>query len=436
MIASTAPHPVTDQTSQRRLVRHWAGQPGRNRPGRSRFSPTDSLRTDKSTYNQWVPVSLDPNVTSHNDTLEQLNRLVPLKDKLYATHQSVAELFPFIVRIAIAIYDPETSVLKTFLHSSGDDNPLDHYSALLDDAPSLKQILKTGAPRVINNMLTFEGDGGEHTRRLGRYGYAASYTMPMFNNGNFFGFVFFNADQTDVFDESTLRHLDTYGHLISLMVINEIIPMQVLNAAVKTTGNFTHLRDPETGSHLDRMSRYSRLIARTIADKYDLDDEYIEHIFMFSPLHDIGKIGIPDEILLKPDRLDARETEVMHGHAGLGKRMVDEILANFGLDNIAHVDMLRNIAEFHHESVNGQGYPRGMKGEQIPLEARIVAVADVFDALTSARPYKEAWSNAAAIEELRKLAGESLDRDCVDALIQNLDEVERIQQRFREDFYG
>ena len=375
-------------------------------------------------------------MTIHNDVLVELNKLVPLQDKLQATHKSISDLFPFIVRIAVAIYDPETSVLKTYMHSSGDDNPLDHYSALLDDAPSLKEILKTGLPRVINNMLTFEGKGGEHSRRLGRYGYAASYTMPMFNNGIFFGFIFFNSDKKDVFDEKTLRQIDTYGHLISLMVINEITSIRVLSAAVKTTGNITHIRDPETGSHLDRMSRYCRLIANSIADKYQLDDDYIEHIFMFSPLHDIGKIGIPDEILLKPKELNDNEAEVMHTHANLGKRMVDEILANFGLENIEHVDMLRNIAEFHHESVNGQGYPSGIKGEQIPLEARIVAVADVFDALTSARPYKNAWSNEDAIGELKKLAGEKLDRDCVNALIQNLDKVEQIQEQFSENFFG
>ena len=375
-------------------------------------------------------------MTKHDDTLETLNRFVPLQEKLFATHESIALQFPFIVRVAIALYDPETGLLKTFLHSSGEANPLEHYSARLDDAPSLKQTLESGAPRVINNMLTFEDTGAEHTRRLGRYGYAASYTMPMFNNGVFFGFIFFNSDRTDVFNEKTLHQIDIYGHLISLMVINELTPVQVLNAAIKTTGKITHVRDPETGSHLDRMSRFSRLIARAIADRYELDDDYIEHIFMFSPLHDIGKIGIPDDILLKPDQLDEREIEVMHGHARLGRRMVDEILENFGLENIEHVDMLRNIAEHHHEAVNGQGYPGGMQGEQIPLEARIVAVADVFDALTSARPYKQAWSNAEAIEELQRLAGEKLDRECVDALVRNLDEVERIQQQFREDYYG
>lgn len=375
-------------------------------------------------------------MTEHQDALQELNKQIPLRDKLIATHNSLNEIFPFIVRIAIAIYDPETSVLKTYMHSSGDENPLDNYQSLLDDAPSLKKILEKGLPRVANNLLTFEDGKHEHTRRIGRQGYEASYTLPMFNNGNFFGFIFFNSNERDVFDENVLRQIDIYGHLISLMVLNELTSIKTLTAAVKTTGSITHLRDPETGSHLDRMSRYSRLIASTLADKYNLDDGYIEHIFMFAPLHDIGKIGIPDNILLKPDKLNENETRTMKSHVQKGRSMIDDLLANFGLENIEHLDMLRNIAEFHHEAVNGKGYPSGKKGDEIPLEARIIAVADVFDALTSKRPYKEAWDNQRAIDMLNKLAGETLDKDCVNALLENMDEVVEIQKQFAENIYG
>ena len=375
-------------------------------------------------------------MTEHFDNLDELNQKRPLSEKLVATHKSISEIFPFIVRIAIAIYDPETNVLKTFMHSSGDANPLAHYQTLIDNAPSLKAILQSGLPRVINNMLTFEEGEHEHTHRIGRQGYAASYTMPMFNNGTFFGFIFFNANEKDVFTENVLRQVDIYGHMIALMVINELTSIQTLAAAVKTTGSITHLRDPETGSHLDRMSRYSRLIALSLAEKYKLDDSYIEHIFMFSPLHDLGKIGIPDKILLKPDKLNADEKVIMDTHARIGREMIDDLLRNFGLENIDYMNMLRNIAEFHHESINGGGYPQGKKGAQIPLEARIVAVADVFDALTSTRPYKHAWSNDKAIETLRQLAGEKLDQDCVTALIENMDKVEAIQKQFAENVYG
>lgn len=373
-------------------------------------------------------------MADHHDALEELNRHIPLKEKIVATHKLIHKQFPFIVRIAIALYDPKTSILKTYVHSSGDDNPLDHYQTRLDDAPSLKNILNKGLPRVINNMLTFDDRKHEHTQRIGRQNYAASYTLPMFNDGEFIGFIFFNANETDVFTDTVLQQVDLYAHMISLMVINEITSLKTLSAAIKSTGSLTHLRDPETGSHLDRMSRYSRLIANALADKYQLDDVYIEHIFMFAPLHDIGKIGIPDNILLKPDKLDDEESTIMRTHAEKGREIIDEILDNFGFEHIQHMNVLRNIAEFHHEAINGNGYPQGMKGDEIPLEARIVAVADIFDALTSKRPYKEAWNNQEAIKTLEELAGETLDADCVNALLDNMDEVEEIQRQFKESY--
>lgn len=372
----------------------------------------------------------------HDDVLAALNANMPLKDKLVSAHKVIQEKFPFIARIALAIYDPETKVLKTYLHSSGEDRPLYNYQALLDDAPSLIEILKKGKPRVVNNLVAFEHSEHEHAQRIGQQGYAASYTMPMLHNGEFVGFLFFNSYEIDVFTEHTLRDIDVYGHLIALMVINELTTLKILNAAVKTSVHITHMRDPETGSHLDRMSRFSRLIAKALADKYDLDDEYIEHVFMFAPLHDIGKIAIPDAILLKPDQLDETERQIMNTHSQKGRAMIDEIIDQFGLDWINQVNILRNIAEYHHEAVNGTGYPSGKTRDDIPLEARIVAVADVFDALTSRRPYKDAWSNEDAFASLRELAGEKLDRDCVEALIDQSDEVEQIQQRFEEDYCG
>jgi len=372
----------------------------------------------------------------HADAFGFLNRNAPLREKLIAAHQAVQKILPFVARIALTLYDPETRVLKSYLHSSATHEPMEHYQAIIDSAPSLVEMLKRGSPRVINNMLTTEQDVHEHSRRIGREGYAASYTLPMFNNGDFMGFLFFNSFEKDVFGEAVLGQLDLYGHIISLMVVNELSNISTLSAALKTTGHITHHRDPETGSHLDRMSRYSRLIARALADRYQLDDDYIEHIFMFSPLHDIGKIAIPDRILLKPDTLTEDELRVMRTHPLRGQEMIVDLLANFGLENTEHVDMLRNIAVYHHEAVNGGGYPEGRSGADIPLEARIVAVADVFDALTSRRPYKEAWDNDRAFDTLRSMTGEQLDRDCVDALLSQREEIEAIQQRFRENVYG
>jgi HD-GYP domain-containing protein (c-di-GMP phosphodiesterase class II) len=372
----------------------------------------------------------------HGDAFSFLQNESSLKEKLVLAHKKAQEKLPFLARIAVSLYDTETAVLKTYLHSSGEDNPIEHYQTHIDNAPSLKRILEEGRPRVINNMLTFEDNSKPHTQRIGRQGYAASYTLPIFNNGVFFGFLFFNSYEKDVFTETVLNELDLYGHIISLMIVNEMSTVNTLTAALKTTGHITHVRDPETGSHLDRMSRYSRLIANALADKYQLDDDFIEHVYMFSPLHDIGKIAIPDEILLKASPLTDNEMDIMKTHTTSGLKMINDLLVNFGLDNISHTGILRNIALSHHEKMNGSGYPEHKKGEDIPLEARIVAVADIFDALTSLRPYKEAWSNEDAFKLLQELSGEELDAACVNALIENEDEVIEIQHQFQENILG
>lgn len=377
----------------------------------------------------------DPRFT-HRDDLAFLNDSRPLRDKVIAAHGTVHRRFDFIARLALTLYDAETGVLKAYLHSSQDSDPFEHYQALLDNAPSLKEILRRGQPRVINNMVTVQDDSKEHLRRIGREGFAASYTLPMFSNGNFIGFLFFNSYRSDVFSEDVLEQLDIYGHLIALMVAGEVSTVHTLSAMVQATGHISHHRDPETGSHLDRMSRYSLLIANALADHYQLDDDYIQHVFMFSPLHDVGKIGIPDRILLKPGRLSEEEMCIMKTHARKGREMIDDLLASFGLENVAHVDIMRNIAAYHHECVNGSGYPEGRTGAEIPLEARIVAVADVFDALTSRRSYKQAWSNAQAFEALRDMADDKLDRDCVEALLGQTEAIEEIQRRFRENTRG
>jgi HD-GYP domain-containing protein (c-di-GMP phosphodiesterase class II) len=343
--------------------------------------------------------------------------------------------FDFIDRISVAIYDPKTDLLKTFVHSSDGENPLVLYSAKLADSASLQEILKVGRPRVVNDLKIFSNVPAEHARRIAAVQYRSSYTMPMFLNGEFFGFLFFNSHQKNVFDETTLHYLDMVGHLLSLLVIHDMSTTRSLYAIVKTAANITLHRDVETGAHLDRMSNYARLIAKEVAKKYQLNDELVEHIFLFSPLHDIGKIGILDSILLKPGKLTETEFDTMKTHASKGGEIIDMMLKNLGLNEFPHAEILRNIALYHHEAINGSGY-NGLMDEEIPIEAKIVAVADVFDALTSVRPYKEAWGNDRAFVFLQSMAGTKLDSDCVAALISCRDEVEVIQKRFKEDNLG
>ena len=369
------------------------------------------------------------------DPLQILNSPAPLGKKLESIHAHLAVLFPDVVRVAVASYDRATDLLKTFIASSGPENTLVYYDAKLADSPSLQEILNVGRPRVVDDMSIFWQGPNAHNKALHESGFKSSYTMPVFQDGAFWGFVFFNSLKTDAFTPDRFPFLDVYGHLIGALATSEMLAVRVLAAAVRTAHDMVHLRDPETGAHIDRMSRYSRLIALHLGASglHKINDRTIERIFEFAPLHDLGKIGIPDSVLLKQGPLTPAEREIMRTHTTQGLAMVDEIAKNFGLEHMEGLDLLRNIAEDHHETLDGQGYPRGLKGGEIPIEARIVAVADVFDALTSARSYKTAWSNEEAFAALRKLAKDKLDADCVEALILSEKKVKEIQKQFQDE---
>jgi putative two-component system response regulator len=165
-------------------------------------------------------------------------------------------------------------------------------------------------------------------------------------------------------------------------------------------------RDDDTGSHIVRMSRYAALIATSLG----LAQNVVDEILYAAPLHDIGKIGIPDGVLLKPGKLDEAEWSVMRGHPHMGAR----ILADSNLDVLKLGEV---IAHTHHERWDGGGYPQGLAGEDIPIAGRIVAVADVFDALTSRRPYKEPFSVERAFEIIREERGSHFDPTIVDAFL-------------------
>jgi len=375
-------------------------------------------------------------IFEHQDSLNDINRNIALGKKLALVHDTLKTSLPFVSRIAAALYDSKTDTLKTFVHSSIEESPLVHYQAKLSEAPSLQEIIRKGRPRVVNNLAIFENGNQEHTKVINQQGYLSSYTMPMYVRGTLFGFIFFNSYESAPFTEELLRQIDPYGHLIALTIINDLTSIQTMMSTVKAARDMAHLRDDETGAHQDRMSRYAQLIARKIAPKHNLTDEYVENIFVFSVLHDIGKMGVPDNILLKPGRLNEEEFTQMKLHTTKGRLLVDKLLENFDLGTMPHIAILRNIAELHHEAMDGSGYPYGRKADDIPIEARITAVADIFDALTSRRPYKHAWTIDDAFTMLDQLSGVKLDSDCVTALIESREEVEIIQRQFSEDTVG
>lgn len=192
--------------------------------------------------------------------------------------------------------------------------------------------------------------------------------------------------------------------------------------AIHRLSRASEYRDPETGAHLLRMANYSRLLAANLG----MGSAEQELIRDAAPMHDIGKVGIPDGILLKPGRLTEEEMTIMRTHPQIGADILKDSASPL-------LQVAASIALTHHEKFDGSGYPKGLKGEQIPMYGRIIAVADVFDALTSARPYKPAWDLERACAMLREGAGTHFDPVCVDAFLNGWNDVLAIHDQFQDD---
>lgn len=172
-------------------------------------------------------------------------------------------------------------------------------------------------------------------------------------------------------------------------------------------------RDNETGEHLKRSSMFCRILAESLG----MDKQFVDNIVLFAPMHDIGKVGIPDNILLAPRKLNNEEFDIMKTHTSLGFQI---------LENRKTLEMAANIAHHHHENYNGKGYPKGLKGNEIPMSARIAAVVDVYDALRSKRHYKESWTHENTVDLIKSERGEQFDPTVTDVFLKEEGEFANI----------
>lgn len=226
------------------------------------------------------------------------------------------------------------------------------------------------------------------------------------------------------------------AHNVNLEKSVEERTRQILTTQQVTVFSLAKLaesRDTETGDHLERMRCYAREVAQELVSrpefKNEYDDKFIEQIFFSSPLHDIGKVGIPDSILLKPGKLTKEEFEIMKTHSVIGGDTLAAADDEAGTNSF--LAMGRDIAYSHHERWDGTGYPRGLKGEDIPLASRIVAIADVYDALSSKRPYKEPFSHEKSMKIIREGRGTQFDPDVLDAFECREPEIVEIREKFQ-----
>lgn len=300
---------------------------------------------------------------------------------------------------------------------------------------SLSDLIHTGNSRIINDLEEYcKGRPLKpYNKVILEAGIKASITLPLKVSGEPVGVIFFSSTRKNVYKPEHIKLLDTLASSIAISLNKNIYVNDIIYSSVLALAKLAEARDGYTGEHLNRMAVYSRLIAQLLyendiyTDEIDLD--YIERIERYSPLHDIGKVGIRDNILLKPGKLTPEEYNEMKRHTVYGAEVLKQAQSNMR-DNRWMFQMGIEIVEGHHEKWDGTGYPNGKKGEEIPLCARIVALADVFDALTSVRPYKPAYSFEESIKIIAEGRGSHFDPVITDLFLSQRHRVETIYKRF------
>ncbi|MEM6757717.1 MAG: HD domain-containing phosphohydrolase [Planctomycetota bacterium] len=203
------------------------------------------------------------------------------------------------------------------------------------------------------------------------------------------------------------------------------------NALVRGLAKLAESRDTDTGSHLERIAQYASILADELRERHPvIDDRWIDDVAVASTMHDIGKVGIPDSVLLKPGRLTDEERAVIERHPLIGAETLQSVSRTMGEDDL--IEKSHRIALCHHERWDGGGYPNQVRGDSIPLEARIIALVDVYDALTSERPYKKAMTHEKAVGIIVEGSGSHFDPDVVAAFVRRLDEFDRARSRMQD----
>lgn len=271
--------------------------------------------------------------------------------------------------------------------------------------------------------------------RLQLDGKQSALFVPLAYNQSGEALLVFASSQKKAYTPEHVEFLSNLASQIGHILEKTLVLEELVVAAVEGLAKLAESRDPETGDHLIRMSLYSAIIAeemgRTEKHRERITASYVRDVFRFAPMHDIGKVGIRDDILLKPGKLTPEERTEMERHptiGGLVLRRSEEQVNNLG-HNIFQIGI--EIAEAHHEKYDGSGYPNKLQGADIPLSARIIAVADVFDALTSKRPYKEAWTVDQALENISTSAGKHFDPEVVDAMHRAMPRILEVHKKLK-----
>ena len=364
---------------------------------------------------------------------------LPLREQLRIVLQRLEALDLGITRIAFVHHETHTDLLATYWETGmnggpagqedgpGSNHPL-FVPRALATLPSLCRLRDGREARVINDLERELDPASEHSRWLLAQGWRSSLTLPLFKGNRLLGFLFLDSTLAGAFEPKAMAALEPHLEVLLLRITNHFSGVASLQGSLRLLLEIAGLRDRETASHMERVSGFSRLIALQLDKQQERPADFCENLHRFAALHDVGKLGIPDRILLKPGPLSQEERQVMDRHVLIGIALIERVIAAMELEEDDAIDLLRQVVAHHHERLDGSGYPAGLRGAEVSLAGRIVAVADLYDALTQARAYKPAFSEAHAVQMLRSMveAGK-LDGDCVEALLRNDEARQAIQ---------
>lgn len=392
---------------------------------------------------------LTPVINEINSMFSKLNKLIELISNLNKgvsfdgilnyIYSSFSEFIPYS-HIGIALLKDDEKILEA---SYGISDPA------LDELPkklagikaevsktSLGNIIENGTPRVINDLEKYtKNKDTEYNLILMQHGIKSSITLPLKINQKPVGIIFFSSIYKNTYKQEHISFLEILSDSIAISLNKNIFIDELLYSTLLALAKMAEARDEDTGDHLDRMKKYSVKIAECLLEDHKFEDvitlSFIKNIERFSPMHDIGKVGIRDGILLKPGQLTDEEFAEMKKHTTYGTEVLRIAEGNIKKQSYSMFKMGIEITENHHEKWNGTGYPNKKSGNDIPLSARIVAVADVLDALTSKRPYKKAFPFENSLRLIVEGKGNHFDPTIIDTIIKHKDDIYELFMSFK-----
>jgi HD-GYP domain-containing protein (c-di-GMP phosphodiesterase class II) len=307
------------------------------------------------------------------------------------------------------------------------------------ESKSLMKMMENRKVRIINDLEGYyqRHKNSESTRLILEEGFKSSLTAPLIkSDGKIVGILFFSSKEKNTYKEEDIYKVSSILDIVSTIFEKNMLIEDLVTNSVLTFVKLVEGKDPETSNHIERMAYYSKIISKYLSHnpkyKNTINYYFIDNIIKFAPLHDIGKVGIPDSILLKPGKLTDKEFEIMKNHPKIGAKILTYFHNNLLKYNIDFFKMAIQLTVGHHEKWDGSGYPSGIRGTKIPLPARITAVADVFDAISSKRVYKEAFSFEKSVEIIKEMKGSHFDPDVVEAFLKGLPEIKSIYDNLKE----